>query len=151
MAGSDDGDARGRRILLEVVVEAGVSCSSARALRGNPRSLVGSGVGGALVSLCLLGPRFGRPPDRGTCGVFGWFGRGEFVFVLAGRGPGTCVVVWSGGSGLSPPPVALRCGVDLVDRRPVWSVASELARGVVLYRFLTNFSYKRTSSFLLYQ
>jgi hypothetical protein len=34
---------------------------------------------------------------------------------------------WSGVSGLSPPPVALRCGVDLVGRRPVWSAASGLA------------------------
>jgi hypothetical protein len=38
----------------------------------------------------------------------------------------------SGGSGLSPTPVALRCGVDLVGRRPVWSAASGLACGVLL-------------------
>jgi hypothetical protein len=29
---------------------------------------------------------------------------------------------WSSGSGLSPPPVALRCGVDLVGCRTVWSL-----------------------------
>lgn len=94
LARTDDGDACGRRILLEGVVEAGVSCSPLGFSGGNPRSLAGSGVGGALVSLCLLGPRFGCPPDKGTCGVFWWFfGGGGFVFGQAGRGLGAGVVV----------------------------------------------------------
>ena len=94
LAGTDDGDACGRRILLEGVVEAGVSCSPLGFSGGNPRSLAGSSVGCALASLCLLGPRFGCPPDKGTCGVFWWFfGGGGFVFGQAGRGLGAGVVV----------------------------------------------------------
>lgn len=70
------------------------SCSPLGFSGRNPRSLAGSGVGGALASFCLLGPRFGCPPDKGTCGVFWWFfGGGGFVFGQAGRGLGAGVVV----------------------------------------------------------
>ena len=93
LAGTDDDDACGRRFLLEVIVEAIFFAPPPGFSGGNPRSLAGSGVGGTLVSLCLLGPRFGRPSDRGSCGVFWWFGGGEFVFGQVGRGLGAGVVV----------------------------------------------------------
>jgi hypothetical protein len=64
--------------------------------------------------------------------VFWRFGGGGLVFGQVGRGLGVGVVVGAVAPVFSPPPVALRCGVDLVGRRPVWSAASGLACGVVL-------------------
>ena len=70
---ADDGDALGRLVLLEGVVEVVLLLLCVGFSGGNPRSLVGSGEGGALTSLASWGLALDVPPARGPVeSVGGW-------------------------------------------------------------------------------
>ena len=70
----------------------------------NPRSLAGSGEGGAHASLASWGLALDVSPSRGTSGVSWWLAAASSRLRLGGARPWGRRGCRSGGSGLSPPP-----------------------------------------------
>ena len=100
-ARADDGDALGRRVLLEGVIEVVLLPLHAGFSGGNPRSLAGSGEGGAPASLASWGLALDVPPARGTSGFRWWLAAASLRLRLGGARQSDRCGCRSGGSGFS--------------------------------------------------
>ena len=130
---ADDGDVLGRRFLLEGVVEVAVSRPHVGFSGGNPRSLMGSGEGGALLRRLPLGASpwmFRRPVGPVESG---WLAAASSRLRLGGARPWGRRGCRSGGSGFRLRRVALRPWsadfgrVDVMVVGSFWSAALGLA------------------------